>query len=94
MRMDGPPFSSRVSKRLVLLRNLLGQGVRDATVAAALARYNWGRWASSAGFADLNGDRDLDLVLVNYVQFGPNQTRTRLTVKGWLWPSAITTTLA
>src|SRR5262249_34284898 len=36
---------------------------------------NRGHWASSAGFMDLDGDGRLDLVLLNYVVFGPHEPR-------------------
>jgi len=59
-------------RRLLLLRNLAGTGFVDSTAAAGLNRDNWRRWGSSAAFADFDGDGDQDLVLMNYVQFGPN----------------------
>jgi hypothetical protein len=53
-------------KRLALLRNLGGHQFRDVTAAAGLDDANRGKWGSSAGFMDLDGDGLLDLVLLDY----------------------------
>ncbi|MCA1596724.1 MAG: VCBS repeat-containing protein, partial [Chloroflexi bacterium] len=57
--------------RLALLKNMGGERFVDVTTAAGLDPSNRGHWASSAGFMDLDGDGWLDLVLLNYVDFGP-----------------------
>ena len=62
-------------RRLLLLRNQRGGGFVDRTSASGLDPANWKRWAASAGFADLDADGDLDLVLMNYVQMGPDAPR-------------------
>jgi hypothetical protein len=51
-----------------LLRNDHGRFV-DVTVKAGIAQD--GRWSTSAGFFDLEGDGDLDLWLVRYVRYDP-----------------------
>jgi len=63
-------------KRLALLHNVSngsngGRRFTDVTVAAGLDPANRGHWGSSAGFMDLAGQGRLDLVLLNYVVFGP-----------------------
>ncbi|HEY2252368.1 MAG TPA: VCBS repeat-containing protein, partial [Planctomycetaceae bacterium] len=58
-------------RRLALLRNLGGLRFEERTAAAGLDPSNNQNWASSAGFMDLDGDRRLDLVILNYVVFGP-----------------------
>lgn len=57
---------------LTLLRNEGGQGFRDTTTTAGLSQDNQGQWGTSAGFMDLDGDQDLDLLILNYVTFGPD----------------------
>ena len=61
--------------RLALLKNVAekGAGARfvDTTRAAGLDPQNGGHWGSSAGFMGLSGSRRLDLVILNYVVFGP-----------------------
>lgn len=42
------------------------------TEQAGLDPANHGHWGASAGFMDLDGDNLLDLVIVNYVEYGPN----------------------
>ncbi len=46
---------------------------RDVTREAGLDPHNRGHWGSSAGFMDLTGSGRLDLVLLNYVVFGPKE---------------------
>lgn len=58
-------------RRLALLRNASARRWHDVTRAAGLDPHNRGQWGSSAGFMDLDGDDQLDLVLLNYVSFGP-----------------------
>ena len=61
--------------RLALLR-LGGDGrYTDVTQARGLDPGNHGRWGTSAGFMDLDGDGDHDLVILNYVVFGPDVKR-------------------
>ncbi len=56
--------------RLALLRNREGRSFTEATAAAGLRADNWKNWAASAGFMDLDADSDLDLVVLNYVEWG------------------------
>jgi enediyne biosynthesis protein E4 len=58
---------------LALLRNVGGERWQDVTAQAGLDRRNRGHWGSSAGFMDLDGSGTLDLVLLNYVVFGPDE---------------------
>ena len=57
--------------RLALLKNDSGKAFIDVTADAGLDPANRGHWASSAGFMDLDGDARLDLVVLNYLEFGP-----------------------
>ena len=57
--------------RLALLKNDSGKTFIDVTTSAGLDAANRGQWASSAGFMDLDGDARLDLVILNYLEFGP-----------------------
>lgn len=61
---------------LAVLRNEGCQRFRDDTAAAGFDSHNRGHWATSAGFMDLAGHGRLDLVLLNYVIFGPNEPQT------------------
>ena len=56
---------------LALLRNADGQHFVEETGQANLDPLNHGQWGASAGFMDLDSDGDLDLLVVNYVVFGP-----------------------
>lgn len=58
--------------RVAVYRNLGGMQFEDVTLQVGLEPLNEGRWASSAGFMDLDGDRWLDLVVLNYVVFDEN----------------------
>lgn len=63
-----------------LLRNT-GAAFEDVTDASGIK--SDGKWATSAGFADLDSDNDLDLVLVRYVEYGrdsPPSYRNRMLV--------------
>lgn len=57
--------------RLALYRNLVGQRFEETTVLAGLDPGNHNHWGSSAAFMDLDCDGWLDLVVLNYVVFGP-----------------------
>ncbi len=57
--------------RLALCRNDAGKWFSDITTAAGLDPENHNHWGASAGFMDLDGDQWLDLVIINYVEFGP-----------------------
>lgn len=57
--------------RLALYRNLEGQRFEETTVLAGLDPGNHNHWGSSAAFMDLDRDGWLDLVVLNYVVFGP-----------------------
>lgn len=59
-------------QRLALYKNLGGLRFELATEKAGLDPRNHGLWGSSAGFMDLDGDQHLDLVIVNFVEFGPH----------------------
>lgn len=58
--------------QLALCRNVGGLTFEVTTEAAGLDPSNDGQWASSAAFMDLDGDRWLDLVVLNYVVYGPD----------------------
>ena len=57
--------------RLALYKNVGGLRFELATEEAGLDPLNAGHWGSSAGFMDLDGDQCLDVVILNYVVFGP-----------------------
>ena len=58
---------------LALLRNDAAKGFVDATTGAGLDPHNHNHWGSSAGFMKLAGNGRLDLVVLNYVVFGPKE---------------------
>lgn len=58
--------------RLALYKNLGDFHFQMVTEQAGLDPHNHGRWASSCGFMDLDGDQNLDLVIINFVEFGPH----------------------
>ena len=57
--------------RLALFRNAAGKAFHETTGQVELDPLNHGHWGASAGFMDLDNDGDLDLVILNYVVFGP-----------------------
>lgn len=57
--------------QLALFKNLDGRRFREVTTTAVLDPSNQGYWGASAGFMDLDGDSWLDLVILNYVIYGP-----------------------
>ncbi|MGI8982461.1 MAG: CRTAC1 family protein [Pirellulaceae bacterium] len=59
-------------QRLALYKNLGDLRFQRITETAGLDPHNHGLWASSAGFMDLDGDQHLDLVILNFVEFGPH----------------------
>ncbi len=58
---------------LAVLKNRRGQRFENVTRAAGFDPTNRGHWGSSVGFMDLSGQNRLDLVLLNYVIFGPDE---------------------
>jgi hypothetical protein len=58
--------------QLALYKNLGGMKFREVTAEAGLDRSNHGNWGASAGFMDLDGDQWVDLVVLNYVIYGPD----------------------
>ncbi|MGC8669151.1 MAG: CRTAC1 family protein [Chthonomonadales bacterium] len=61
--------------RLALLHNAGGTRFADCTVAAGLDPHNHGHWGASAGFIPLHDADHLDLVLTNYVRYGPQDPK-------------------
>jgi len=61
--------------QLALFKNLGGLHFQDVTSLWGLDPSNQGFWGASAGFMDLDGDQWLDLVIVNYVIFGPDSQK-------------------
>jgi hypothetical protein len=58
---------------LALLRNVRGERFENVTKAFRLDPENRQHWGSGTGFMDLDNDGDLDLIVLNYVVFGPDQ---------------------
>ena len=58
--------------RLALYRNLGECRFELVTLQAGLDPDNHRNWGSSAGFMDLDGDAWLDLIILNYLEFGPD----------------------
>lgn len=61
--------------QLALFKNVGGLRFELATEAAKLDPTNHGQWGASAGFMDLDGDSWLDLVILNYVVYGPDSQK-------------------
>ncbi len=64
-------FLTTVSGPDTLLRNNEGRGFVNVTAAAGITQD--GRWSTSAGFFDLEGDGDLDLWVVRYLDYASDQ---------------------
>ncbi|WP_309706855.1 CRTAC1 family protein [Armatimonas sp.] len=77
---------------LALLKNDGGKAFTDVTEASGFRRDNRGHWGASAGFMDLVGNGRLDLVLLNYVVFGPSEPQfcddNPMSIKSGCPPSA------
>ena len=61
--------------KLALFKNVDGRQFQDVTAAAGLDPHNQGCWGSSCAFMDLDGDRWLDLIVLNYVIYGPDSQK-------------------
>lgn len=70
--------------RLALFRNADGGRFEEVTGQVELDPWNHGHWGASAGFMDLDNDGDLDLVILNYVVFGPESKQYCELTKGVL----------
>ncbi len=56
----------------LLLRNMVGEGLRDETAERGLAGPT--RWSTGCSFLDFDLDGDLDLFVAHYVDFDPDVT--------------------
>ena len=61
--------------QLALFKNVGGLRFELVTETAKLDPSNHGYWGASAGFMDLDGDSWLDLVILNYVIYGPDSQK-------------------
>jgi hypothetical protein len=61
--------------QLALFRNAGDFQFVPTTEAAGLSPSNGGFWGASAGFMDLDGDHWVDLVILNYVIYGPDSQK-------------------
>ncbi len=58
--------------QIALYKNLGNFRFENVTAAAGLDPLNQGYWGASVGFMDLDGDQWLDLVILDYVIYGPD----------------------
>lgn len=61
--------------QLKLMKNIDGRQFLDVTVSAGLDPSNQGFWGASSGMMDLDNDGWLDLVILNYVIYGPESQK-------------------
>jgi hypothetical protein len=69
---------------LALLKNQAGRTWNNVTTLAGLNPQNRNHIGSGGGFMDLDGNGTLDLVLLNYVKFGPKDKQHCEAVPGFL----------
>lgn len=69
---------------LALLKNQSSASFQNVTQKAGLNPQNYNHMGSGGGFMDLDGNGTLDLVLLNYVQFGPQDKQHCEGVPGFL----------
>ncbi|MBM3971970.1 MAG: CRTAC1 family protein [Planctomycetes bacterium] len=62
-------------RQLALFKNVGDLRFELSTAAAKLDPLNQGYWGASVGFMDLDGDSWLDLVILNYVVYGPDSPK-------------------
>lgn len=58
--------------QLALMKNRGAGHFSNVTHDAGMSSHNHDKWGASAGFMDLDRDGWLDLIVLNYVQFGPD----------------------